>query len=263
MKGYGIYVKNDLLDPKHFVAMGGSVWLYLWMLDKITSINEDGVGKVLGGKPLKHSEVDLDIPKRTYTRYIKTLVEGGYITALRTPYGHVFTVKKAVKIFKNRESGQNGRSIESGQNGRNKEDNTAIDNTYFPKTSLGECDNPKKDMSWNNKADDYEEGTIDLDGNGEIVEEKVTPRRKYPNAPAVRKLFQEILGKNEKFWKVNPHILTACERLYTDRGLDKIRNALEYYRDHQDERYCPDVSNPKKLEEKYSDLSKFKVRNGN
>lgn len=99
MKGFGIHVKNDLLDPKHVENMGASVWLYMWFLDKMTSINENGVGKVLGGKPVIYEEVIVEIPLSVanYRRYIKRLKEHGYINTIRTPYGLSVTVNKAFK----------------------------------------------------------------------------------------------------------------------------------------------------------------------
>jgi hypothetical protein len=104
MKGFGIEIKNDLLDPKHVEQMGVSVWLYMWLIDHITSVSEAGVGLVLGGKPVKFEEVkkELGISPDTYTRWIDKLAEYPYIKATRTPYGIVFQVLKAHKRFKNR-----------------------------------------------------------------------------------------------------------------------------------------------------------------
>jgi hypothetical protein len=71
MKGFYIEITNNLLEPKHRKAMGESVWLFMWLLDKITSISDEQIGKVLGGKPIKYEEVnnDLDITERTYRRF--------------------------------------------------------------------------------------------------------------------------------------------------------------------------------------------------
>lgn len=111
MKGFGIYVKNDLLEPKHHNQMGVALWLYLWLLDKMTSISEDGIGKVLGGKPIKYEEVfrDLGVSRRTYGRYVEALEVASYITTKRTPYGLIIEVHKASKIFGKR-SARNGTS---------------------------------------------------------------------------------------------------------------------------------------------------------
>jgi hypothetical protein len=101
LKGFGIYVKNDLLEPKHVKAMGEAVWLYMWLLDKITSVNENGQGRVLGNKPVLYEEVaiDLGIHRNTYTKYIKILKSYNYIQTLRTPRGICISVNKAKKSF--------------------------------------------------------------------------------------------------------------------------------------------------------------------
>ena len=108
MKGFYIEITNNLLDPKHRNAMKESVWLFMWCLDKMTSISEEGIGKVLGGKPIKYKEVekDLGISERTYARWVARLKKYQYINIKRTPYGCVITVNKAKKRF--------GRSVKSG-----------------------------------------------------------------------------------------------------------------------------------------------------
>lgn len=102
MKGFGIYIQNDLLEPKHIEAMGIAVWLYMWLLDKMTSIDEKQVGHVLGNKPIKYEEIQeaLGISADTYTRWMQTLEEAGYIKAIRTPAGISFRVFKAKKRFR-------------------------------------------------------------------------------------------------------------------------------------------------------------------
>jgi len=110
MKGFYITIKNGLLDPKHIKAMGGdrnsgTVWLFMWLLDKMTIIDvEKGEGKVLGGKPIRFEEVkkDLGISRRTYIRWIEMLRKGRYIKTERTPYGLKIIVFKAFKVFKQR-----------------------------------------------------------------------------------------------------------------------------------------------------------------
>lgn len=109
MKGFYISIKNDLLEPKHIENMGASVWLYMWLLDKMTSVNENGIGKTLGGQPVTYElvEKELGLSTRTYRRWVELLRDAGYIDTLRTPYGLVITVNKAAKIFA-------GRSAKSG-----------------------------------------------------------------------------------------------------------------------------------------------------
>ena len=101
MKGYYIEITNNLLDPKHREAMKESVWLFMWLLDKITSISEEGIGKVLGGKPVKYKDIkeDLGISRMTFMRWTEMLKSSGYIFTIRTPYGLSFSVNKAKKVF--------------------------------------------------------------------------------------------------------------------------------------------------------------------
>ena len=108
MKGFSIYVKNDLLEEKHYQNMGEAIWLYLWLLDKMTSINENGIGRVLGNQPVTYTQlyVELGMPERTYQRYVSRLRKYGYINTLRTPRGLIFSVTKATKLFKR--SAKNG-----------------------------------------------------------------------------------------------------------------------------------------------------------
>lgn len=84
--------------------MGSAVWLFMWLLDKVTSIDEKGTGKVLGGKPIKFEEVEteLGISQDTYTRWIQKLSEYPYIETTRTPYGITFKILKTFKHFKKR-----------------------------------------------------------------------------------------------------------------------------------------------------------------
>lgn len=79
--------------------MGEAVWLYMWLLDKITSVNENGEGKVLGGKPITHLDfkVEVGVHKNTYSRYLIRLRDNGYINTVRTPRGMVIVVNKAKK----------------------------------------------------------------------------------------------------------------------------------------------------------------------
>ena len=150
MKGFGIYVKNNLLEPKHVKAMSGaSIWLYLWLLDKMTSITEEGIGKILNGKPITDImlQEELGIPGRTYHRWVDTLKKSGYINTIRTPYGLSITVNKAEKIFGtktelpkvatlNDRKDKNGNSIEKSKYGNSNIYNTAIDNTIEERNIL-------------------------------------------------------------------------------------------------------------------------------
>lgn len=193
MKGYGIYVKNDLLDPKHYKQMGGAVWLYLWLLDRMTSIDENGVGRVLGGRPVKLAEIkqEVGIHPNTYTNYIERLELHGYIKSTRTPYGYTFRVYKAVKMFGNRVNHKKCESIEIHKKCEYKEDNTAIDRTILGKASLPERESPfiglrKETMSWNRQPDDNEELIIDANGDGSTTSPQKEIREKNQRHKAIK-----------------------------------------------------------------------------
>jgi len=105
MKGFYIEVSNNLLDSRHCKQMGDAVWLFMWFIDKVTTITSEK-GKVLGGKPIKYEDVkeDLGISRSTYFRWLETLKSGGYITTLRTPYGSCIVITKAKKRFNKKSS---------------------------------------------------------------------------------------------------------------------------------------------------------------
>lgn len=161
MKGFFIEITNNLLEPKHREAMKESVWFFMWLLDKITSISEEGIGKILGGKPIKYEEVkqDLGISMRTYRRWTELLKEKGYINVLRTPYGCVLTVNKARKRF--------GRSVTSGTSGCARSG-----------TSLGRNGTSNKTTQYdNNSIDNTIIKDFKIKGNGERVKKMFENKR--------------------------------------------------------------------------------------
>lgn len=101
MKGFYIEVTNNLLEPKHRKAMGTAVWEFMWCLDKITKIDEIGIGWVLGGKPinLKSIAEDIGITEPKISKNLNKLKNAGYIGIKRTPYGMIISINKAKKRF--------------------------------------------------------------------------------------------------------------------------------------------------------------------
>lgn len=102
MKGFGIYIQNDLLEPKHIAAMQDAVWLFMWLEDKVTIKTPSGDGIVLGGKPVKYAEVnaELGISQDVYTRWIDLLEAYPYIEVKRAPYGLIYKVLNSKKRFR-------------------------------------------------------------------------------------------------------------------------------------------------------------------
>jgi hypothetical protein len=102
-------ISNGLLDdPKHVERMGHALWLYLQILRRVTK-EVEGVGTVLGGKPVTDSEIAaFGLTIRSISRYRKTLVDHGYITAKLAPHGYIYTVCNSKKFNMNGSNGHRG-----------------------------------------------------------------------------------------------------------------------------------------------------------
>ena len=101
MKGFYIEITNNLLEIKHRKRMGVAVWEYMWCLDRMTKIDDDGVGWVLGGKPIKLEEIEkeLGIHRVNISKHLTTLEKYGYLKLIHAPYGISIRVYKAKKRF--------------------------------------------------------------------------------------------------------------------------------------------------------------------
>lgn len=200
-------------------------------LSKLTGIPETTIERIL--KVFKSGH---QIEQQTYSKY-------RLITILNWDKYQVVDNKRTT----------NGQQTDTNKNERSKE------LLSEPKGSASNSlkDN-EKDM-WNTTSDDFADDiSIDLDGDG-TLEEKKPQTRKYPNAPVVRKIFQEVLGKSPAVWKQNKNQLLACENLYTERGLDKVKSALLFYKEHQQEEYCPKIHSPHCLDSKWTKLGEYKL----
>ena len=103
-RGFDIPIKNTLLEPKHYRAIGESIWLFLWCVDRITKevIDEKKggrIGLVLGSLPHHDADIahSLGCSTKTLRRWRKRLVDHGYLGCLRTPNGHVLWINKSKK----------------------------------------------------------------------------------------------------------------------------------------------------------------------
>jgi len=100
---FWIPVWNGIFEHREKIA--DALWLFLWYIDKTTREEDGGeggkVGHVLGGKPIRDSEVapELQCTKRTICTWRNRLQQHGYIKATRTPYGHTVRVLKSKKWF--------------------------------------------------------------------------------------------------------------------------------------------------------------------
>jgi len=100
-------------------------------------------------------------------------------------------------------------------------------------------------------SDSYEE-TIDMD-TGELREEK------KPEKVPIKEIFA-LFGKYPANWTVNKSQRKATENLYNERGMAKIKSALKFYREHKDDKFCPEILSPWDLDSKWQKLISFKRR---
>jgi hypothetical protein len=98
-RSYPIPLWSGLIRAKHRRAIGTAVWTFLWCLDRVTA-DVDGWGIILGGKPVKDTEIgsQLGIHPNTVSADREKLLKGGYISAKRTPYGFVYRVRNSRKF---------------------------------------------------------------------------------------------------------------------------------------------------------------------
>ena len=109
-----ITISNGLLSNGHRKRIGSAIWEFMWLIDKITKIDDKGMGWVLGGKPINLKDIVDGVDEDTISRNLDKLEKEGYIKKIRTPYGLSIRVMKAKKSFgKNAESIRNRKNAES------------------------------------------------------------------------------------------------------------------------------------------------------
>jgi hypothetical protein len=85
---------------EHYDRIGEAIWEFLWCLNRITR-EENGVGLVLGGAPIKLERIVNEMKgsrKETVRLRLKKLVAESYIRVRRTPYGQVIEVLNSKKF---------------------------------------------------------------------------------------------------------------------------------------------------------------------
>lgn len=96
-------IYSGLLSPEHREQIGPAIWEFLWFISKTTKEFQEGdetLGIVLGGKPIKHSEIaeELGISESTVKRNVNRLKINHYIESKRAPYGEIYIVKNSKKF---------------------------------------------------------------------------------------------------------------------------------------------------------------------
>lgn len=113
-------------------------------------------------------------------------------------------------------------------------------------------------MDWKqykeNEPSDQFEKKINADTNEPpVVEKKGKPAQVF-------EIFKEVLGLAPLGWKVNKTQWRAATNLLEERGLDDIRKALNFYKTHREDEYCPTIYSPNDLDGKWLKLRAFKKK---
>lgn len=95
---YRIPVSNGIFE--HREKVGSAIWLFLLLVDW-TTVEQDGLGQVLGGKPVtaKKLKEALRLEERQVRAQLQRLQSIKFIRLKRTSYGFVIEVLKSKKFF--------------------------------------------------------------------------------------------------------------------------------------------------------------------
>lgn len=221
--------------------MGEAIWLYMLLLDKITSVTESGVGTVLGGKPLKHSDI-LEyyplLPRITYARYVGILKAAGYIETKRTPVGLVFKVLKAKKIFNS--------DVSNVKHQRSKTPKADVSKTTHQKPSdVSKMDSDVSKMRQTNK-------TRQLQDNSNTTNVVLGAKAPKAEIDFMFEVWEKLVGyKIESRVKANRF---ACNNLLKKHGTEKLEQLIRGVALAQNDRYAPRISDFCSLQQKLNDL---------
>lgn len=241
LKGFGIYVKNNLLDPKHYKNMGEGLWLYLWLLDHMTSVNENGVGKVLKNKPITYEMVgdEIGMSRQVYIRWVDRLRSAGYIQTTRTPKGLCFTVNKAEKIFGNKGSIKDDTSPSKGSIKTNTSDVSKSKHPMYQNRA-------SNNNNTNNNTDLHSTNVLDPTGLGP---------KPYYGKPEINHLFE--YWSSEVGYDIESRVAAnrrAASNLLKKHGKDKLEQLIRGVAMAQGDRYAPSISDFSQLQQKTTDL---------
>lgn len=254
MKGYTIDVRNNLLERKHFEAMGEAVWLYMWFLDKMTSVNENGVGKVLGSSAITHDLIfeDLGIPHRTYLRYVDKLRDAGYINTVRLQHGLLVTITKAKKNF--------------SKTAKKRSDKNGVSKPItYAKTVTSDTPNMSHQHD-KNGVSLYIDDNSTVDSNSKIntgITNVIGETPEKFGSTAINEMFdcwKEICGYDITSNRQKNR--NACSNLLKKHGADKLTQLIRGVALSQDDQYAPRISDFAGLQSKLNDLLVWGRRKG-
>ncbi len=232
MNNFYITVSNGLLNDDHEERMGPAIWQYMWLLDKVTKIDDEGYGYVLGGKPINLKDIANKKSEVTISRNLKRLEEKGYIKMTHTPYGIVIKVTKAKKRF-------------------NKNDNP-VEKERINKNDKAPNENDKPDFK-NDKPNKIEH--IDR------VEDITNTAQSTENKSIIEVInsFKEV---NPSFgrWYGRPNQRESIKRLLKVHERDKLLRVIALLPKTNTIPYFPTITTPIQLEEKWASLESALIK---
>lgn len=232
-----IGISNGLLKDGHRKRMGAAVWEFMWLIDKVTKIDDKGMGKVLGGKPIKLDEISdqLGVHRDTVSDNLSALEREGYITKKNAPYGLIIGVNKAKKRF-----GKNSEPLRVkrlGENAVPRRENTEPISEKTP--------NLIKTVSVDN-TDDTTSPRVDA---GKEIAQIIF-------------LFKEV-NPSVQILYGRPNQRRAVERLLKLWGREKLENTIKALPRINAMPYAPIATTPLQLEEKAGRILAFMSQHRN
>ena len=189
----------------HAPVIRDAVWLFMWLIARTTR-ESNGSGSVLGGVPIHDGRPagELGFPPKTIRRWRRTLVTGGYIATLRTPYGFRYTLLKSKKWQKLEPREFPKLPISQEENSRNGHREFPLRAQRIPETGIS-----KKTIQRQHKEEAEEEA--EEEAAAPAVSPKEKPKTKPKNHPAWKVIDLKRCG--------TPRFCKEWEGAYDDAGV--------------------------------------------
>lgn len=238
MNGFFVSITNNLLEDKHFERMGNAVWLYMWLIDRMTDISE-GQGIVNGGYPVTHAMVQQNfgtMNDRLYRRYIATLRDAGYINTMKAQYGLYITINKAKKNFGKKVSAPAvkttpDKTILTEQKKAFRPDKKVLTEPTRPDKNGRAVRTKLSTRPDKNGTTLYiDNNTITTTSNNTIKGDKKSPR-KNEHHELVSKLYYEAIKALDLPVRNHNNVKAKIAEMARDSGKEKIINYLTFLRD--------------------------------
>lgn len=249
-------IANELLEAFSRLDASGSAWRVFMVVLRKTY----GYHKKIDKVSLTQFEAMSGLTRKSVCRGINELTELRVITVEKDGYINTYQVQKDYSLWDSVKPVTSDKNDTKSSVKLDTKSSVRNDTYKRKKDNKDISDKSQKNMPWkkyneNDHSDDVP--SIDADS-GEKVEEVTKPKRHYKE---VYEIFR-VLGPVPLNWTVNTTEQKCADNLFTERGLEQIKNALLFYKEHKDEEYIPEINSPFDLDSKWKKLHSFKKRNG-